>query len=193
MPLPLLDDHLPTAPTRPFSLTSSLPSRLGNQNSPSSYMAISGTTEDSRIEAASFEKMVLKLSRPLSNEVHTADTHLPNLTSYDLDTNFTHDKEKPSDFRLDRQEHQLATSGGFTPPPSCFFAYRDCKKYWCEPCEIGFSQKQGFTRHKKDKHLQRNICPYCRSFEWSPGRLYKLKAHIKEHHPNAAPPGPEFQ
>ena len=72
----------------------------------------------------------------------------------------SHDKETPSDFRLD---HQLVTAGGCIPPPSRFLADRDHKKYWCEPCEIGFSQKQGFTRHNKDKHLQRDLCTYCRN------------------------------
>ena len=198
MPLPVLDDHLPV-PTRPFSLTGPHSSGFGDQNSSSSPVAIRRTTEDSRMETTSFEKMVMDLSHPVPDqrpELHASGSHLPNSISKDfslLDSNFIHDRETSSDFPLGRQPHQLATTGGSPPPQSCVFVYRDRKKYWCGRCEIGFSQKQGFTRHNKDKHLQRNLCPYCRNFEWSPGRLYKLKAHIKENHPDAAPPGPDFQ
>ena len=187
IPFPLLDDHLPI-PTCPFSLTSSHSSGFDDQNSSSTPVAIRGTTEDSHMEAASFKKTVMELSHLLSDQapgLHTSITHLPNSTGFSLlDTNSTYGKETPSDF----QGHQLVAAGGCIPPPGRFLADRDHKKYWCEHCEIGFSQKQGFTRHNKDKHSQRNLCPYCRNFEWSPGRRYKLKVHLKENHPNMALP-----
>jgi hypothetical protein len=192
MPLPLLDDrrHIPT---RPFSLTSSHPSGFGDQNSSPTPVAIREPTEDSRIDSTSFEKMIIDLSRPLSNQahgLHTSGTHLRYSTSNDfnlLDTNFTPNKETQSNFRLGRQGHQFSATG-FTSPPSRFLADRDRKKYWCQPCEIGFSQKQGINRHNKDRHLRRNLCPYCREFEWSPGRHDKWDAHLEKNHPDAAAP-----
>ena len=195
MPSPLLEDHLPIS-TRPFSLTGSHSSGFGDQNSSATHAATRGTMEDSHIETTSFEKIVMDSSCPLTNQapgLHTSGTYPPNSTSNDFSLLDTNDKESPHNFRLDCQGHQLATTGGFTPPPGCVLAYRDRKKYWCEHCEIGFSQKQGFARHNKDKHLPRNLCPYCRNFEWPPGRLYKLKAHVKGNHPDAARLGPEFQ
>jgi hypothetical protein len=62
------------------------------------------------------------------------------------------------------------------------------KKYWCETCHVGFTQKQGLQRHSKDVHGSRQLCPHCRDFEWSLGRKYTLRKHFKEMHPGVALP-----
>ena len=143
---------------------------------------------------ASLGKMVMDPSRPLSDHapgLRTSGAHLPNSDDVSpLVANFTHGEATLPDFRLDRKGHQLATTRGLTPPTSRSLADRDRKKkHWCQHCMRGFSQKQVLNRHNRDKHSPWNLCPYCRTFEWSPGRPRKFKAHLRKYHPDVAPPG----
>ncbi|KAH9011916.1 hypothetical protein EDB84DRAFT_1569455 [Lactarius hengduanensis] len=66
-------------------------------------------------------------------------------------------------------------------------ARRHPKKYWCQTCNAGFSQKQGLRRHDKDAHFSRLLCPHCEDFEWSPGRKYIFKKHLEAKHPEVTP------
>jgi hypothetical protein len=60
------------------------------------------------------------------------------------------------------------------------------KTFWCRGCNIGFVQRQGLNRHKKD-HGPRNTCPLCKTFKWSPARKYLFTKHLKRQHPEAVP------
>ncbi|KAN0131533.1 hypothetical protein V8E53_010641 [Lactarius tabidus] len=60
------------------------------------------------------------------------------------------------------------------------------KKYWCEVCHAGFTQRQGLQRHRKDVHGSRELCPVCKKFEWVPGRRYLLRRHFAIEHPGVA-------
>ena len=107
MALPLLDDY-PPIPTRPLS---SLSSGFGDKNSSPTPMAIRGTMEDSPM-ATSLGNTVMDPSRPSSNHspgLHTSGARLPNSTSNEFKANFTHEAT-PSNFRLDRQGSQIATT-----------------------------------------------------------------------------------
>ena len=190
-PLPV--DH-PPIPTH----LSSFSGGFGDQNSSPTPVAIRGTTEDSPM-TASLGKMVMDPSRPLSDPapgLRTSGAHLPNSDDVSpLGANFTHGEATLPDFRLDHNGHQLATTGGLTPPPSRSLADRDRKKKhsaWCQPCKLDFSQERGLIRHNKDVHSPRNLCPYCPDFKWSPGRRYILTAHIEKSHQDVAPCVPKF-
>jgi len=120
-------------------------------------------------------------------------THLLSCSPSELDYSpfdpySTHNEAVPLDFRLERQGCQLATTVAFTPPPSRISAHRNSKKYWCHSCDTGFAEKQGFNRHNMDRHLQRNPCPSCRDFEWSPRRYYLFRTYLRTKHPGAAFP-----
>jgi hypothetical protein len=65
---------------------------------------------------------------------------------------------------------------------------RISKKDWCEECEVGFTQRQGLQRHRKDVHGSRQLCPCCRDFQWSLGRKYALRKHFEATHPGVALP-----
>lgn len=53
--------------------------------------------------------------------------------------------------------------------------------YRCS-CGAEYSQSQGLSRHKKDKHEPRIPCRFCASFTWSRGRLYLYKEHLQDKH-----------
>src|SRR5258708_40214149 len=38
------------------------------------------------------------------------------------------------------------------------------KLYRCSSCAVGFAQRQGLTRHSKDKHSPKNRCDFCVDF-----------------------------
>ena len=62
------------------------------------------------------------------------------------------------------------------------------KLYQCNSCYISFSQRQGLTRHTKDKHLPKKRCSLCVEFTWPQGRLYLYRRHIQEEHPGFSLP-----
>ncbi|KAN0141093.1 hypothetical protein V8E53_000849 [Lactarius tabidus] len=57
------------------------------------------------------------------------------------------------------------------------------KPYQCHFCRVSFSQRQGLTRHSKDKHSPKNRCGFCVKFTWSKGRRYVYRKHLQEEHP----------
>ena len=182
--VPLPDDR--PFSLRPFSWTGPHPSESGDYKALPPTMAMRGLTQDSltaTMHIPSFSQ---------APGLHThSPVHLPNSTSNDyspLVPCSIHDEATPPDFQLERQGRQLAPPTPFTPPLSRVSAHRNSKKYRCHSCDTDFSQKQGFNRHNKDKHSQRNPCPYCSDFEWSPGRHYLFKRHLETKHPGAALP-----
>ncbi|KAH8989383.1 hypothetical protein EDB86DRAFT_2943797 [Lactarius hatsudake] len=113
--------------------------------------------------------------------------HLPDSTLNDyipLDPYFTHDEAAPS---FGHQVRRFANTVAFTPPSSRVSVRRNSKKYLCDipRCSSGFAQRQGLNRHIKDRHLRRIRCPYCSDFEWSEGRFYLFKSHLRKMHPGA--------
>ena len=62
------------------------------------------------------------------------------------------------------------------------------KPYQCGFCSLSFSQRQGLTRHSKDKHSPRIQCEFCEKFTWSQGRLYLYRYHLEEEHPGIVSP-----
>ncbi|KAI9433806.1 hypothetical protein H4582DRAFT_2060498 [Lactarius indigo] len=59
------------------------------------------------------------------------------------------------------------------------------KQYQCSSCRAIFSQRQGLSRHRKDKHEPKNRCGFCTVFTWSKGRNYNYQRHLREEHPEA--------
>ncbi|KAF8265614.1 hypothetical protein EI94DRAFT_1735274 [Lactarius quietus] len=57
------------------------------------------------------------------------------------------------------------------------------KPYQCSFCCAGFSQRQGLTRHRKDKHSPKKRCDFCMEFTWPKGRHYIYQRHLQEKHP----------
>jgi hypothetical protein len=55
-------------------------------------------------------------------------------------------------------------------------------QYRCSTCNADFYAEKGLTRHIKDRHLKRNICPFCLTFKWSQGRKYLFKKHLMSRH-----------
>ena len=103
-----------------------------------------------------------------------------------LNRHSTYDEVAPSDFRLERRGRQFASTDASNPLRSR--TSRKSNTCRCHFCDTIFSQKQGVNRHVKDVHLERNLCPYCSDFEWSPGRYYKFREHLLSDHPGDAVP-----
>ncbi|KAH8976776.1 hypothetical protein EDB92DRAFT_1108641 [Lactarius akahatsu] len=61
-------------------------------------------------------------------------------------------------------------------------------QYRCSSCWVIFAQRQGLTRHWKDKHEPKNRCEFCKEFTWSQGRRYIYQRHLQEGHPNVVLP-----
>lgn len=61
------------------------------------------------------------------------------------------------------------------------------KLYQCASCCVIFSQRQGLTRHNKDKHEPKKRCDFC-EFTWPRGRRYVYRGHLQEEHPDAVSP-----
>ncbi|KAI9436330.1 hypothetical protein H4582DRAFT_469212 [Lactarius indigo] len=59
------------------------------------------------------------------------------------------------------------------------------KQYQCSSCWVIFAQRQGLSRHRKDKHEPKNQCGFCTVFTWSKGRHYNYQRHLREKHPEA--------
>ena len=58
-------------------------------------------------------------------------------------------------------------------------------QYHCSPCGASFQNRQYLRRHNADKHMPRNVCPYCGVFEWS-GRKDFYQNHLEARHPQVA-------
>ena len=192
MPEPLRDVHSLIS-TRPSSWMGHHSIEFGNYTALPPTMALRGRTRDNLKATTSLDVMSTHL--PSSSQapgLYTCSTvHVPDPTSNGdcpLDPYSTRDEAALSKFPLERQGPQLPTTVAITPPPRRVSAYRKSKKYWCHICGTGFTQKQGFNRHNKDKHSQQNPCPYCSDFKSSPGRKYLFKMHLETKHPGAAPP-----
>ena len=156
--VPLPEVH-PSIPTRPISWTGRQSNKFGDYKALPPSLAMRGRTQD--ILTATTSSGMTSTHLPSSNQAPELCTcpavHLPNSTSNDeclLNPYSTHDEVAPSDSQLDTQERQLVTTVTTSPPPSRVSAHRNSKKYWCYTCDTGFSQKQGFNRHKKGKHSQ---------------------------------------
>ncbi len=181
------DDH-PFTPTRPFSWTGSYSGEFGDQEAFPTTTAIRGSTQDSSTATTSFGEMEMhstSFSQAPGLQTYSA-VHLPDSTPNDYSS-----PDPPSTH--DEAAHQLETTVAFTPPSSRVSSHRNPKKYWCHSCPSGFVQEQGLNRHIKDTHSQRNSCPYCRDFEWSKGRLYLFKRHLRKIHPGAPLPRTKTQ
>jgi hypothetical protein len=59
-------------------------------------------------------------------------------------------------------------------------------RYRCQQCDMDFAWRQGLTRHIKDKHSPRYMCPHCHVFECSQGRPYLFREHLEKRHPDIA-------
>jgi hypothetical protein len=174
---------------RPSSWTAPYSSESGDYKAVPPTIAMRGPTPDSLMATSSGRMSMHLLSS--SQAPKLLAFHLPKSTwNYysSLDPYSTHDEAAPSDFRLEHQGRQPASTVAFPPPRSRVSAHRNSKKYRCHSCDTAFSQKQGLNRHNKDKHSQRNFCPYCSDFEWSSGRYYLFKMHLETKHPGAALP-----
>ena len=62
------------------------------------------------------------------------------------------------------------------------------KPYQCRFCRVTFAQRQGLTRHSKDRHSPKNRCDFCVEFTWSQGRRYIYRKHLQEEHPGFVSP-----
>jgi hypothetical protein len=60
-------------------------------------------------------------------------------------------------------------------------------RYPCHICGASYAWRKGLTRHIKDKHGPRNICPHC-PFTWPPGRPYLFAEHLKSSHSDIVTP-----
>ncbi|KAH9015989.1 hypothetical protein EDB85DRAFT_2023139, partial [Lactarius pseudohatsudake] len=56
------------------------------------------------------------------------------------------------------------------------------EQYQCRSCWVIFAQRQGLSRHRKDKHEPKNRCDFCTDFTWSKGRHYIYRRHLQEEH-----------
>ncbi|KAH9032162.1 hypothetical protein EDB85DRAFT_1274916 [Lactarius pseudohatsudake] len=181
---PLSDDH-PFPSTRPFSWPESYSGESGDHEAFLATMAIRGSTLDSGT-ATTFSPLELRSMAHTYSAVHPPDWTLDGYSP--VDPYSTHDEAAPS---LEHQVHQPANTVAFTTPPSGrVSARRNSKKYRCDiqGCTSAFAQRQGLNRHTKDKHSSLKPCLYCSDFEWSEGRSYLFKKHLKKMHPGAPLP-----
>jgi hypothetical protein len=51
----------------------------------------------------------------------------------------------------------------------------------CDECDKKYTQRQGVTRHQRESHGKKNLCPNCNDFRWN--RRYQLTKHLKDQHP----------
>ena len=57
-------------------------------------------------------------------------------------------------------------------------------RYPCNICGKRYSQPQGVTRHRQEKHEAR-LCMHCGVYKWA--RPYRLRQHIEKRHPGVNP------
>ena len=57
---------------------------------------------------------------------------------------------------------------------------------YCHHCRVSFTQPQGFRRHLKDMHEDKESCTHCSSFKWSRGRPYLYRRHLRLKHSEVA-------
>ncbi|KAI9432545.1 hypothetical protein H4582DRAFT_1098998 [Lactarius indigo] len=93
---------------------------------------------------------------------------------------------------LTHKEGKHLASAPDPPPQSCTTQDRGMrvemmakKQYQCSSCRAIFAQRQGLSRHRKDKHEPKNRCGFCTVFTWSKGRHYNYQRHLREEHPYA--------
>ena len=84
------------------------------------------------------------------------------------------------------QQSQISGNGPTAEPPKSPLRPDEERRapenrYGCDDCELDFKQKQGLTRHHRDKH-EFSLCTYC-DFEWH--RHHELREHLLMQHPDA--------
>ena len=84
------------------------------------------------------------------------------------------------------QQSQISGKGPTAEPPKSPLRPDEERRapenrYGCDDCELDFKQKQGLTRHHRDKH-EFSLCTYC-DFEWH--RHHELREHLLMQHPDA--------
>jgi hypothetical protein len=58
-------------------------------------------------------------------------------------------------------------------------------QFFCDDCDAKHVQRQGFNRHRQEKHgHEPRLCVYC-DVEW--GRSYEYRDHLEKHHPDVDP------
>ena len=57
-------------------------------------------------------------------------------------------------------------------------------RYVCKTCGSRHAHPQDLMRHVKDRHVPKNVCPFCGVFEWSQGRKYQYRKHLEISHPS---------
>lgn len=60
------------------------------------------------------------------------------------------------------------------------------RHYLCNICGKGYSQRQGLTRHHRDKH-EASLCIYCHEFKLGRPFLRQLQEHLERQHPDVDP------
>ena len=189
MPVPLPSYHPPIR-TPPFSWTGSHLNDLISDYELPATMPIRGPMQDGRTATDTVDEMAIhSLSSGQSPSLHTYTPIYPLNPTLNgcrpLNRHSTYDETTPPDFQLQRRGRQFASTDASNPRSR---TSRNSKTYRCHFCDTTFTQKQGVNRHVKDVHLDRNLCPYCSEFEWSPGRHYKFREHLMAEHPGVAVP-----
>ena len=192
MPVPL-QSYRPPIRTPPFSRPGSHPNDLMSDYELFATIPIRSPIQDGRTATDTFDEMgIHSSSSNQSPSLHTYTTiYPPNPTlngCRPLNHYSTYDKATPPDFRLEHRGRQFTRTDAYASNPLRSRTSRSSKTYRCHFCDTTFAQKQGVNRHVKDVHLDRNLCPYCSDFEWSPGRYYKFREHLMSEHPGVAVP-----
>jgi hypothetical protein len=182
---PLEDDHTPT-PTRDISWTI-CPSDFGDFHA--STVAY-GSMRDNRKSLGTrsiYSTSSGETPAATHSAIHATSCPSNNCGSIGLNPGYGY-RSAPRKFRSASQRRHH-TAGVQPIASSQVSAPRGIpKKYWCEECGVGFTQRQGLQRHRKDVHGSRQLCPRCRDFEWSLGRKYALRKHFEATHPGVALP-----
>ncbi|KAH8995883.1 hypothetical protein EDB86DRAFT_1070689 [Lactarius hatsudake] len=103
-------------------------------------------------------------------------SYLPTSFKSTSGSRWLHTKPEEANWALQthNEGEQLAPlSGLYTPQDRGKRVERIAKKtYQCSSCQVIFTQRQGLSRHRKDKHEPKNRCGFCKVFTWSKGRHY---------------------
>ena len=89
---------------------------------------------------------------------------------------------EPRRSQISRRRHASTTSRPYRRRTGILGTPK--RPYSCDICGKAYAQPQGVTRHHREVHQVR-VCVYCDDFSW--GRPYQLRKHLKEQHPNVNP------
>jgi hypothetical protein len=123
-----------------------------------------------------------RFDKTLSDSVPKVQPAIPR-TLTNVQHQQTASRDRHQRFQEARKGPAARTSSQSSRQPADIYG-APTRRYLCEQCHKKYTQPQGLSRHRRDKH-EPSLCRHCGIFDW--GRPYVLKEHLKRCHPGVDP------